>query len=309
MGVSRGAIWAGVGAAAIALAVLLAVAGLSIDMSHAIRPMALVLLGVAGALARPRARSVREARLAELAECWGLLTLISTMGALASYGVARFTTGETDAALAAMDHAIGFDWVAAYRFFAARPLLARTSEYIYLSIFVTPVAVLAGLTLSGRADRARGFIAAFGLALAVSVTIFYFWPARAALTYHLGNGYPYLPANGISHIAAIAQLRAGTLQVIDLALLSGLITFPSFHAVAAILFIWAAWPLRWLRWPCLALNLAMLAVTPVQGTHYLIDVIGGIALALTVIGLLHLRLPRLWAGRLSIAPLPRPAFD
>jgi membrane-associated phospholipid phosphatase len=91
----------------------------------------------------------------------------------------------------------------------------------------------------------------------------------------------------------IEALRAGTTHSVSLATLTGLIAFPSFHTSAAILMIWAAWPLAWLRLPVLAVNGAMLAATPVEGAHYLIDMIGGGALALFAIAMTE----RLVSGR------------
>ncbi len=46
----------------------------------------------------------------------------------------------------------------------------------------------------------------------------------------------------------------------------------------------AAFEDRWLRWPLLALNVGMLISTPVEGTHYLIDMILGAAVAGVALG-------------------------
>ena len=67
----------------------------------------------------------------------------------------------------------------------------------------------------------------------------------------------------------------------------GLICFPSFHTTGGILFMWALWPLRWARWPGIAVNVIMLAAIPIIGSHYLIDMIAGVALALMAISLAH----------------------
>ncbi|TGX54924.1 PAP2 family protein [Sphingomonas gei] len=304
--ISRTALWAGVLASAASLSAVLALLGLRIDLSHAVLQVSLALTGIGAALIRPRLRNTRETRLADLAECWGLLTLISTIGALTSYVVMLRTVGYADPWLAAVDRGLGFDWVGAYRYIAERPLLARLSELIYLSIFASPILLLSGLALAGRADRARGFIAAFGLSLAFTLLVFPFFPARSALAYHLGTNVAYMPATGISHLAASDALRSGALRVLDIGALSGMITFPSFHAAAAVLFIWAAWPLARLRLPLLALNLAMLVVTPVQGTHFLIDVIAGVAVASAALGLLYLRAGRPRRAALVSRPLRRP---
>jgi membrane-associated phospholipid phosphatase len=57
------------------------------------------------------------------------------------------------------------------------------------------------------------------------------------------------------------------------------ITFPSLHAALAMIITAAVWPVRFLRWPIVVLNAAMLVATPVDGAHYLIDVLAGIAVA------------------------------
>ena len=59
----------------------------------------------------------------------------------------------------------------------------------------------------------------------------------------------------------------------------GIISFPSLHAALAVIVIVALWPIPVLRWVILALNTLMLAATPIDGSHYFIDVIAGIAIA------------------------------
>jgi membrane-associated phospholipid phosphatase len=57
------------------------------------------------------------------------------------------------------------------------------------------------------------------------------------------------------------------------------VSFPSFHAAAAILFLWAFWPVRWI-WPiAMVANCAMLLATPIGGGHYFVDIFAGIAIA------------------------------
>ncbi len=42
---------------------------------------------------------------------------------------------------------------------------------------------------------------------------------------------------------------------------------------------WYAWPLKFLRWPALALNTLVLVATPIQGGHHVVDVLAGFAVA------------------------------
>ena len=62
---------------------------------------------------------------------------------------------------------------------------------------------------------------------------------------------------------------------VDLGTLQGLVSAPSFHTAAAVIFIVIAWQTKYLRWPLILMNGAMLLSTPIEGTHYLSDMIAG----------------------------------
>ena len=74
-------------------------------------------------------------------------------------------------------------------------------------------------------------------------------------------------------------VRDGSLRVLDFNKLTGIVTFPSFHAAAAVLYLWAFWPVRWIGPIALVTNIAMLLATPICGGHYFVDVFAGIAIA------------------------------
>jgi membrane-associated phospholipid phosphatase len=124
--------------------------------------------------------------------------------------------------------------------------------------------------------------------------------AQGAIEYHVGATPAYVPQTGVHQAHIIRDLRAGTLDWVDPARLAGLLTFPSFHAASAVLFIWGAWPIRWLRGPMLAVNLAMLAATPIEGGHYLVDIFGGMAMA--ALGIASLRFTRARTPQPAAAP-------
>ena len=74
------------------------------------------------------------------------------------------------------------------------------------------------------------------------------------------------------------MLRHGEIRTISPDYFKGYITFPSFHAAAAAIFVWAGWHTR-LRWFLLVLNVAMAFTAMSVGAHYMVDIIGGVALA------------------------------
>jgi membrane-associated phospholipid phosphatase len=63
--------------------------------------------------------------------------------------------------------------------------------------------------------------------------------------------------------------------------LQGIIAFPSYHAGLAMITLWGFWRsgTKWIRWPGIALALATILSTPVDGGHYLVDVIAGLCVA------------------------------
>jgi membrane-associated phospholipid phosphatase len=63
----------------------------------------------------------------------------------------------------------------------------------------------------------------------------------------------------------------------------GLATFPSFHIVLAILTAWALYPVRVVGAFALALNGIVVVATLGSGGHYLVDVLGGGAIAIVLL--------------------------
>ncbi len=69
------------------------------------------------------------------------------------------------------------------------------------------------------------------------------------------------------------------MRVLEIGQLTGIVTFPSFHAAGAILYLWALWAIKWMRAIALVCNVLLLLSTPIDGGHYFIDVVAGVSLA------------------------------
>jgi hypothetical protein len=299
---SRSFIWLLTGHAAAIVAGLFVAAGLSVRFGYGIEVALWASVALFCLLYRPPAGCWR-AKLVHSLESIALLMLISTLGALGTYAIAALTTGYADHLFATVDRALGFDWVGLYGLTVDHFLVALIGRLGYMTIFISPAILLIALHWTGRHAEARRFMFAFTVALAATLLIFALVPARAALAHYLGTAVAYLPVSGIHHVRIIEDLRAGAMTAVDLSALAGLVAFPSFHAASAIIYIWAARPVRWLRTPMLAINLLMLASTPIEGGHYAIDLLGGAMVA--ALGIFALRL---------VAPAPaapkevRPGF-
>jgi len=229
------------------------------------------------ALRRPSTRKHRIAR--DAIDHVGLFALICLVGALASYPVAANTRGFEDFALERSDRLLRFNWISWYDFVAAHPWLQFVESLAYQSIFVSPAILLGYFAFSGRRAEARLFIASFWLAAVMTLLLFMLAPAEGPLAYLWHGRIPYMPQSALYQAQVIPLLRHHEVHEVAVTSIHGLVCAPSFHTVSAILYIVAAWPIRKLRWPLLALNLAMLLATPVEGTHYLTDMLVGALVA------------------------------
>jgi hypothetical protein len=216
-----------------------------------------------------------------------IFTSISLMGAVASYAVAAGTQGWVDEAMAAFDHAIGFDWLDWYEQVAASRFLQISGMAVYASIFITPAILICTFTASGQRAEAREFLLSFWLAAAISLFLFHFLPTLGPLAYLWYGPIHYMPTSGLYQAELIPLLRDHRIGSVDLGALRGLVGPPSFHAASAILYIIAAWRLRRFRIAVTVLNFAMLLSIPVEGTHYAIDVISGSLVAIAAYLIVH----------------------
>jgi len=187
-----------------------------------------------------------------------------------------------DHALLAIDRAMGMDPEVIARYVNDHDwlsgLLLRGYGLIKIMLLAVPIA----LTLTLRWVRLQVFVFAFAIALIITVAISTFVPAVG--TYY---GLDIAPSQFASldsslytaQLRDILALREGSLRHLEMFKLTGIVSFPSFHAASAVLYMWAIWPVRFVGPLAAALNLLMIAATPVIGAHYMIDVFGGVALA------------------------------
>lgn len=199
-----------------------------------------------------------------------------------SYVVGKIDWPLQDQALLAIDRAFGLHPEPIIGFVNDHPWLAErlSAGYGMIKWFLLAIPVV--LALTARYVRLQLFMLAMSIALAVTIAISAFVPAIG--TYYVLQ----MPAAHIPHVNTaiyagqlrdILSLRDGSLHELKLFGLSGIISFPSFHAASAVLYMWALWPVRRIGGLSVGINLLMLAATPVIGAHYMIDVAGGIGVS------------------------------
>ena len=267
----------------VAGAISAALAGLHVDyVSFA--PAWIVLACLAGLWVICARR--RLDRVGATVEIFFAVFLINIPILIMTYAANRMGMPLADNRLAALDRALFFDWNMFIRLIDRSRSISLILQCVYNTLFFQIFFTTIGLSLIGQVERARKFvIALIGFSM-VSCLICIAFPAMGTFTY-----YDMAPSSlnninsmvGFVYHETFLAVRQNPDFLLSLKNASGIVTFPSGHAAAAILVTWAGWqPLR-LRLPLLFLNVCMLVATVSHGAHYLIDVCAGVTLAILAI--------------------------
>ena len=278
----------------VAAAALVVARGLTLAPEDAIRPT-LVVIGL-GALAwRDARRQTRQFVLPLIA----LATLVGFTVAYTPLMYAVATTGQPwiDSLLAGGDELCGFSAPGCIAWLRSWPLAEDALWLAYFSAIPQTMLLIAWFGLRGERAPLEKFLVRFMLAALACLVVFAWAPARGSCAFY---GFD-VPSHYQPILLHLDELRDGTRTLVGLRDAQGLITCPSFHTTWALLLTLAFWPSRLWRWPMSLLNTAMVAATVPVGMHYLMDVLGGTAVAMGAVGL-DLGLARLVAATAGAAP-------
>jgi PAP2 superfamily len=274
--------WIPIGAMCVAFALVLAATDFSFTLGSAAFSFGFVAVYGGFAYYNAHTPHRRDPQVVFALGTTAQIVLITVVMTPMTYAAAALNLPLQDALLDHLDRAMGLDW-RAYLAFVNDHGVVRTAlnigyGMIRWPIFIIPVA----LVLVRDYRRLQEFTLAFALALIVTTIVSALVPAIGTF-YHLhltAADYANInPAAYLEQLRDLPPVRDGSLRRLDLLALTGLVTFPSFHAASAVLYVWALWPVRWLRGVALVSNATMLAATPIHGGHYFVDVIAGVAVA------------------------------
>jgi hypothetical protein len=204
------------------------------------------------------------------------LIVFSAAASMLNYFLLTVAGPRIDLLLAAADRALGFDWYRTMLVMAHHPFLNGIFFYVYNLILPEIALVLIALAWCGKVQSVYRFCLAIALGALIAIAIWAVAPSvGAASVYTLPPAiarHLTLAVTGDYGRALVALLHngPGTISPADL---RGLIAFPSYHGILALILIWYAREVRWLRWPVLAINAVVLICTPIQGGHHLVDVL------------------------------------
>ena len=195
-----------------------------------------------------------------------------------------------DAYLEQFDRVVGLP-IPAIVAWAAHNWLGRLASGCYFWLFpLMRVAILLP-PLAGRAGNAQKFLTANLVSFFVGLPLFALFPA-------VGPWYGYPIAARPDQLGSQATLllfrHAGPCQYYVPA---GIVCFPSFHVVWAILCARALWSFRLLRVPVVILAALIILSTVTTGEHYILDLIAGAIIAVIAIYAAE------WLSKIRLSPL------
>jgi PAP2 superfamily len=195
-----------------------------------------------------------------------------------SYVAATLCMPLRDAQFALMDRALGFNWTAGFIWIESLSGAIRSIlSHAYNSLFVQVFGSIGYFAMIRRSDRNRELLWMGMLSALITTSISGLLPA-------LG---PYLNGDMPAWSAVLMTIRAGSLSNLELAKLTGIVTFPSFHTALAVIFVYVHRPPLRSFVPMAILNVLMVVAIPFAGHHYLVDVIAGAAVAAVSIAIVR----------------------
>jgi PAP2 superfamily len=209
------------------------------------------------------------------------LIAFAAVAAPLSYLAASLGLPLHDAAFDAADRALGLDWPRLVAWMNHHGSVQAVLRVAYLSLAVQMAVVVLALAFMGRLIWLRIFLLTFALSALFTIAVSALLPAQGAW------GHYGVEVTATSAIVPVIEsswpvfhgLRDGSFRLLTGIGSEGIITFPSLHATLAVIVAVALWPVPIVRWFAIVVNAAMLVATPFEGSHYFVDVIAGIAIA------------------------------
>ena len=204
---------------------------------------------------------------------YALATLVQLAG--------RFSSPLVDAELAALDAAFAFSTEAVVAFMAKQPLLQGALSIIYDTLLLLMVVPLFAPVFFDDHGASQRYILSVTIAAVLTAALFALWPAVGPWDF-----FHFEPTKEQAQYQRylFSVLRFNGRASLDINS-SGVVTFPSFHAVLALLAMISLWRIRVVKYVVAFLAVGICVSTMTTGWHYLADVIGGIVIVVVSHGL------------------------
>jgi hypothetical protein len=211
----------------------------------------------------------------------GLFVLGSIANGMLSYLLVPFVGDRIDPWLIQIDHLLGFDWPSFVEWMSHHPRITQALGPVYASSLPQLVVLILLLGFGGHTERLHRFLLTGVFAALGTIGFWAILPSSGP------SAFMDLPQEVLARVSLVVEPTYGAelnrlmtegLVGIPPPKPLGLVAFPSFHTVMAFMMLWFVPRRSLLFWPIVVSNVAMVPAILVHGGHYLIDVVGGIAM-------------------------------
>ena len=224
-------------------------------------------------------RTMGSPRLALALVGVGIFAAFTAASSVTIFSLLPLSNPMIDDVLTQTGHWVGYDWQKLIAAMTAYPTISRALGYVYHSALPQILLTIGLLAFHGHELPLHRFLLVGMLTLIVAVSIWWVWPSVGYVGV-VPLPLDVLAANGMTFGTHYGDFLTRLLQEgpgrITPDSITGVVGFPSYHMVMALMVVWYC-QRTFLFVPILLLNIAMIPATLVHGGHHLIDLVGGLA--------------------------------
>ena len=233
-----------------------------------------------------RVRMPENVRMIRLVEMIGIYITMCIVMMTYQYALACAPAIPVSHLVEDLDHSVGFNWVSFSQAVNVLPFLSEALGFCYRNWMREFAVLFAALAFVRRFDDLEEFTTVYILAGMATLSVSGLLDSKSYEALNAAGSVSglHIPSGiGQPSLEKVLALRAGLDHTMDLSQVLGLVCFPSFHAGAALLLAVYSRKAPYV-WPVFAaFNIAMIIGTITEGGHNLMDVLGGLAIAVAAI--------------------------
>ncbi len=227
--------------------------------------------------------SGRSERIGAATICAGLFIYFTVCLSLFNYHLLPVWRAPIDVQLNQIDQFFGYHWPSIIEWAGQHPIINNILRYAYISTMPQLALLVVILGLSGRIKELHVLILTITITATFTICWWGLFPSFGASSiYQISAAIEDLasPELGTAYGHYLVSLGENGPQFITPSEIKGLIGFPSYHTVLAVAALYASRTIKWIFPIYLVLNILILPGVFVHGGHHLVDLFGGLVIAI-----------------------------
>lgn len=212
-------------------------------------------------------------RLAMFTRFYTLYFIFSFCLAVILNGIQYSDFATIDAVLVKWDEALGIDTPALIAWTAHHPTLKLLFEIAYSAVSLEVMLLPALLAILHYEKQLNEYLLVLSVVAIVGSLIYYFFPTAAPVSVYNSDYFLSFQHDTVLKFRQIHSYIQPTTKE------GGMIAFPSFHVIWALMCAWVLREKWWLFLPIALINFIAIVSTVMLGWHYLVDVISAVFIA------------------------------